>query len=71
MTRRTKRLRAVQRELRRSVEELDEIRDQLGEAYAHFNSISDPDLLDACIYQINALCSKYDYALRYAKGIEI
>ncbi len=54
-------------ELRQAKAELEEMRVELGEAYASFNSISEPELLDACIYQISALRSRYDTALRRMK----
>jgi hypothetical protein len=54
-------------ELRQAKAELEEMHVELGEAYASFNSISEPELLDACIYQISALRSRYDTALRRMK----
>jgi hypothetical protein len=41
--------------------------EELGEAYASFNSISEPEILDACIFQISALRSRYDTAIRRMK----
>ena len=53
--------------LQQAREELEEMRVELGEAYASFDSISEPELLDACIYQISALRSRYNTALRRMK----
>jgi hypothetical protein len=44
-------------------EELEGMRAELGEAYVFFNHIAEPELLDACIFQISALRSRYNAAL--------
>ena len=40
---------------------------ELRYAYARFNFITDPGLIDAGIYDINALKSRYDFLLRKMK----
>ena len=67
MSRKSRFLRAKRAELYRSQNEINEIRSSLLDAYTSFNSTSDPDLLEAYIYEINALRARYDYALRRAK----
>lgn len=52
-------------ELSRCMTEIGGIRDNLGEAYTQFNSTSDPDALDACIFEISALRSRYNTALKH------
>ena len=47
--------------------EIETIRTSLESAYSSFDSISDPMLMDACIYEINSLRAKYNHALRMAK----
>lgn len=49
---------------------MQETRDQLNFAYAQFNTYTDPDLVDACVYQINALQSRYSYFVRQIKQLE-
>jgi len=49
----------------RAEEEISAIRSSLGEAYMHFNNTSDSDALDACIFEINALRSRYNTALKH------
>lgn len=44
--------------------ELDETRLALSEAYARFNGASEPELIDACIYEINAIQARYSFLLR-------
>lgn len=56
-------------ELQRSVDEVSGIRSALGEAYARFDGLADPELLDACIFEISALRSHYNSALRRQKGL--
>ncbi len=52
------------RELR---QELDQINRQLKEAYDRFNYACEPELVEASIFEINALKAKYDYLLRCVK----
>lgn len=59
-----------QEERRQLIEGMRETRSQLNCAYAQFNSYSDPDLVDSCVYQINALQSRYSYFLRQMKLLD-
>ena len=36
-------------------------------ACARFNAVCAPELVDACVYEINAELSRYDYLLRQIK----
>ena len=45
--------------------EIGNIRGSLDEAYQHFNNTADPDVLDACIFEISALRSRYNTALKH------
>lgn len=66
-----RRMSAQQEEERRQlVEGLRETKTQLDHAYAQFNFYSDPDLVDACVYEINALQSRYSYYMRQVKLLE-
>lgn len=51
-------------ELTRCAEEIGAIRSGLDEAYAQFNSTTDGDTLDACIFEISALRSRYNTAIK-------
>lgn len=51
-------------------QELEESGRLLRQAYDGFNRVSDPDLVDAWIYEINARQSQYSYLLRVRKGLE-
>jgi len=55
-------------EFKKSAGEVLAIRASLYEAYRKFDTITEPELVDACIYEINALRSRYDYAVRRAKS---
>ena len=57
-------------ERRQLVEGMKQTRDQLNYAYAQFNIYSDPDLIDACVYEINALQSRYSYFVRQVKQLD-
>ena len=42
----------------------------LNQAYSDFNAHSDPDLVDSCVFTINALRSRYSYLVRQVKLLE-
>lgn len=47
--------------------ELGDARSALAEAYERFNFTVEPELVDACVYEINAIQSRYGYLLRQVK----
>ncbi len=47
--------------------ELDSLHAALADAYARFNTATEPELVDACVYEINAAQSRYNYQLRLIK----
>ena len=61
---------AREEERRQILEGMRATRAQLNHAYAQFNFYSDPDLVDACVYEINALQSRYSYYVRQVKALE-
>ena len=65
MTRKERRIRADELE-----RELREARRQLRRAYDAFDLVSDPDLIDAWIYEINAWQARYSSLLRQRKELE-
>ena len=69
MSKNAKELKRRQAELKKAEAELGSIQTELGDAYRLFNATSDPALLDACIYEINALHSRYDHALKGIKSL--
>ena len=67
---RRKELARQEEERRQLMEGMKQTRDQLNFAYAQFNTYSDPDLVDACVYEINALQSRYSYFVRQVKLLD-
>lgn len=61
-----KRLKA---EYNRRLNDLNDIRLQLRRAYAAFDNTTDCDMMDACIYEINALKSRYNSAVINVKNL--
>lgn len=55
---------------RQLMEGMNRTRVELNQAYAQFNIHSDPDLVDSCVFTINALRSRYSYFLRQMKLLE-
>ena len=49
-------------------QELHSTAQALHEAYEKFNYVSEPELVEACVYEISALKARYSYLLRCAKG---
>ncbi|MBO4915155.1 MAG: DUF2508 family protein [Oscillospiraceae bacterium] len=47
--------------------ELGELRAALDEAYMRFDNATEPELVEACVYEINAAQSRYNYQLRLIK----
>ena len=57
----------AQREKKEILESLQVIRQDLRCARNNFNNACDPELVEACVYEINALQARYAYFLRLAK----
>lgn len=65
MKRRNDASRSATAELQR---ELQDTAQALRRAYERFNYVCDPELVESCVFEINALQAKYNYLLRLAKG---
>lgn len=39
-------------------------------AYSNFENVIDPDLIDCCIYEVNAIQHRYKFLLKQAKNAE-
>ncbi len=48
-------------------DELGSLRAALSAAYMRFDAATEPELVDACVYEINAAQSRYNYQLRLIK----
>ena len=62
---------AYRTEYRRRMRELNDIRSSLHNAYSAFDSVTDPDMTDACIFEISALKSRYNYAVARIKNMSL
>ena len=49
--------------------QMTELRRELDSAYSNFNSVSDPQLLEAIVFEISALQSRYSCMLREIKTL--
>lgn len=56
-------------EYKKRIGEMLEIRSKLASAYSAFDIVTDPDMTDACIFEINALKSRYNYAVTNIKNL--
>ena len=50
--------------------EIEEIKLSLATAHSNFDNASDPDLVDSCIYDMNAIQYKYKYLLKQMRKME-
>lgn len=50
--------------------DLARTKDNLDSAYANFQNVVEPDLIDAYIYEVNAMQLKYKFLLGRVKQIE-
>jgi hypothetical protein len=48
-------------------DELGSTRSNLECAYARFNASTEPELIEACVFEINAAQARYNYLLRLIK----
>ena len=62
-----KRARAAEYE--KALRELGDVRSQLAGTYDRFNALTDGAALEVCIYEINALKSRYSCAVRNLKSL--
>lgn len=49
------------------IDEIAQARQELEDAFNHFQNVSDPDLIDCCIYKGNAAQKRYSFLLRQAR----
>ena len=59
----------LRKEYERRFAEMADMRSQLRCAYAAFDNTTDCDMMDACIYEINALRSRYNSAVVNIKNL--
>ncbi len=52
------------------MEEIAQAKQEMDDAYNHFQNVSDPDLIDSCIYKGNAAWKRYQFLLRQAKTMQ-
>ena len=66
-----KRQRAAERAaLAELLSDICEVKNRLAGAYVQFNTVLEPELVEANVYEISALQSKYAYLLRKIKEYE-
>lgn len=49
---------------------MEEVRRSINQAYVAFNMADDTDLIEACVFEINALQARYNYLVKQAKWLE-
>jgi len=52
------------------LKEINQTKIALETAYSNFENVVDPDLIDSCIYQLNAIQNRYQFLLKQAKALE-
>ena len=69
MNSKKKELKKFDTEYKRRIAEMREIRSKLDRAYSAFDHVTDPNMTDACIFEISALRSRYNYAVANIKNM--
>ena len=49
------------------LDEINKTKIAMEAAYSNFQNVIDPDLIDSCIYELNAVQNRYKFLLRQAK----
>ena len=57
-------------ERRELMSSLNHTRTLINQAYGSFNTVSDSDLIESYVFEINALQARYNYLLRRVKELE-
>ncbi len=52
------------------IKEINKTKLALEAAYSQFEYVVDPDLIDSCIYELNAIQNRYKYLLKQAKAAD-
>jgi hypothetical protein len=52
------------------INEINKTKLALEAAYSQFEYVVDPDLIDSCIYEMNAIQNRYKYLLKQAKALD-
>ena len=52
------------------INEIEAVQQSLETAHSNFENVSDPDLIDSYIYEMNAISYRYRYLLRQIRGFE-
>jgi hypothetical protein len=50
------------------LQEIANTQKELESAYSNFENVVDPDLIDSCIYQVNAIQHRYKFLLKQVKN---
>ena len=53
------------------ISEINRTKLALEAAYSNFENVVDPDLIDSCIYEMNAVQNRYKFLLKQAKAANI
>ncbi len=53
------------------LQEIEDIKLSLETAHSNFENACDPDLVDSCIYEMNAIQHRYKYLLRQVRSLEV
>jgi len=52
------------------INEINKTKIALEAAYSNFENVVDPDLIDSCIYEMNAVQNRYHFLLKQAKAAD-
>lgn len=52
------------------INEINKTKIAMEAAYSNFQNVVDPDLIDSCIYELNAVQNRYKFLIKQAKATD-
>lgn len=52
------------------INEINKTKVAMEAAYSNFQNVVDPDLIDSCIYEMNAVQNRYRFLIKQAKATD-
>lgn len=71
MSKNSRELKKRRTEYAKRIREMEQIRAKLQCAYSAFDSVTQPDIMDACIFEISALQSRYNHAVANIRNFSL
>jgi hypothetical protein len=61
----------ISMERQRLMQDMERAKEDMAAAYANFDNVTDPDLIDCYIYEVNAVLKRYKFLIEQAEKLDI